>query len=153
MKTLFPELTEKMEDPEVQLDGAVGGVDPEHWESPNLHPEEMLENSLNGEEEQELTEEERLALAKSKDVACLDNYGMWERMFAKEKEGCKQTVKNLDDKSCLIKDKEDPKVTPRNSHDDISITGLAPWQDGVLDRLGKEASFQWTFKPKDYSLA
>ncbi|KAG1938779.1 F-box only protein 40 [Pimephales promelas] len=134
MKTLFPELVEKMEEPEVPLDGAVGGVDPE---SPNLPPEEMLENSLNGEEGQGLTQEERLALAKSKDVTCLENYEMWERMFAKEKEGCKQTVKNLDDKSCPIKDKEDPKVTPQNSNDDISGTGLAPWQDGVLDRLGK----------------
>ncbi|KAK7151516.1 hypothetical protein R3I94_007989 [Phoxinus phoxinus] len=140
MKTLFPELTEKMEEPEVQLDGAVGGVDPERWESPNLHPEEILENNLNGEEGQELTQEESLALAKSKDVVCLDNYEMWERMFAKDKEGCKQTVKNLDDKSCPNKDKEDPKVTPQNSPNDISRTGLAPWEDGILDRLGKEVN-------------
>uniref|UniRef100_A0A673GBY4 F-box protein 40 n=1 Tax=Sinocyclocheilus rhinocerous TaxID=307959 RepID=A0A673GBY4_9TELE len=73
MKTLFPELIEKMDEPEVPLDGAVGGVDPERWESQNLNPEEMLENSLIGEEVQELTQEERLALAKSKDVACLEN--------------------------------------------------------------------------------
>lgn len=140
MKTLFPELTEKTEEPEVPLDGAVGGVDPDHWESMNLNTEEMLENSLNGEEVQELTQEERLALAKSKDVACLVNYGMWEKMFAKEKEGCKQTVKNLEDKSCQSMDKDDPRVTPQNSHYDIARTGLAPWQDGVLDRLGKEAN-------------
>ncbi|XP_052438738.1 F-box only protein 40 [Carassius gibelio] len=141
MKTLFPELVEKMEEPEVPLDGAVGGVDPEYCESQNLNPEEMLEISLNGEQVQELTQEERLALAVSKDVACLENYGMWERMFAKEKEGCKQTVKNLEDKSCQTKDKEDPKATPQNSNDaEIARTGFAPWQDGVLDRLRKEVN-------------
>ncbi len=42
---------------------------------------------------------------------------MWERMFEKEKDVCKQTVKNLEDKSCLTKDKEDQKVNPQNSHD------------------------------------
>uniref|UniRef100_A0A671KN76 F-box protein 40 n=1 Tax=Sinocyclocheilus anshuiensis TaxID=1608454 RepID=A0A671KN76_9TELE len=94
MKTLFPELIENMDEPEVPLDGVVGGVDPERWESQNLNPEEMLENSLIGEEVQELTQEERLALAKSKDVACLENYGMWERMFAKEKQ--KQFYGNLE---------------------------------------------------------
>ncbi len=117
MKKLFPELIEKMEEPEVPLDGAVGGVDPECLESLNLNTEEMLENSLNGDEVQELTQEERLALAKSKDVTSLENYGMWERMFEKEKDVCKQTVKNLEDKSCLTKDKEDQKVNPQNSHD------------------------------------
>ncbi|XP_067275465.1 F-box only protein 40 isoform X2 [Pseudorasbora parva] len=140
MKTLFPELIEKMEEPEVPLEGAVGGIDPECWESPILNPEGMFENSLNGEEGQELTQEERLALARSKDVACMENYGTWERMFAKEKEGCKQTVKNLEDKCCPNKDKEEPRVTPQNSHDDITRTGLAPWQDGVLDRLCKEVN-------------
>lgn len=137
MNTHFPELIEKVEEPEVPLNGAIGGLDPECWESPILNPEESLENSLNGEEIQELTQEERLALAESKDVACLENYGIWERMFAKEKEGCKQTVKNLEDKSCPIKDKN----SLQNSDNlDIGRTGLAPWQDGVLDRLRKEVN-------------
>lgn len=132
MKTLFPELIEKIEEPEVQLDGAVGGIDPERWDPKTLNPEEMLEN---GEEVQELTEEERLALAKSKDVACLENYSMWERMFAKEKEGCQQTVKNLGKCSAV---KENEPLTPRVSNDaEVSRTGLAPWQDGVLERLRK----------------
>ncbi len=36
MKKLFPELIENIEEPEVPLDGAVGGVDPECLESLNL---------------------------------------------------------------------------------------------------------------------
>ncbi|XP_073786162.1 F-box only protein 40 isoform X1 [Danio rerio] len=137
MKTLFPELIEKVEEPAVSLDGAVGGLDPECSESQILIPEESLEDSLNGEEIKELTQEERLALAESKDVACLENYGIWERMFAKEKQGCNQTVKKLEDTSCQIKDKN----SPQNSDNlDIDRTGLAPWQDGVLDRLRKEVN-------------
>ncbi|XP_052008848.1 F-box only protein 40-like [Xyrauchen texanus] len=144
MKTLFPELIEKMEEPETLMDGAVGGVDLEQWDSKMLNPENMLENGLNGEEVKELTQEERLALAKSKDVASLENYSIWERMFAKEKEGCKQTVKNLEDKSSPKKDKEASRVTLQASHgsqdSEIVGTGLAPWQDGVLDRLHKEVN-------------
>ncbi len=34
-------------------------------------------------------------------------------------------------------------MNPQNSHDaEIARTGLAPWQDGVLDRLRKEVTLQ-----------
>ncbi|XP_056622881.1 F-box only protein 40 [Triplophysa dalaica] len=138
MKTLFPELIEKIEEPEVPLDGAIGGVDQEKWDTNILNPEEILED---GEEVQELTEEERLALAKSKDVACLENYSMWEKMFAKEKEGCQQTIKNLEGKGSAVMEEEKQKVTPQVSNDaEVSRTGLAPWQDGVLERLREEVN-------------
>ncbi|XP_073671943.1 F-box only protein 40 isoform X1 [Paramisgurnus dabryanus] len=135
MKTLFPELIEKVEEPDVPLDGAVGGVDPEDWE---LNSGEMLEN---GDEEKELTEEERLALATSKDVACLENYKMWERMFAKEKEGCKQTARNLEENGTPKREKNPSDENSHESHEaDFTRTGLAPWHDGVLERLGKEVN-------------
>lgn len=137
MMTLFPELIEKTEEPEVQLDGAVGGVDPETWDPTTLNAEQMEI----GKEVQELTEEERLALAKSKDVACLENYSMWERMFAKEEKGCQQTVKNLEGKGSAVKIHDGQEVTPQVSNDgDVHRTGLAPWQDGVLERLRKEVN-------------
>lgn len=138
MKTLFPELIEKIEEPEVPLDGAIGGVDQEKWDTNILNPEEILED---GEEVQNLTEEERLAPAKSKHVACLGNYSMWEKMFAKEKEGCQQTVKNLEGKGSAVMEEEEQKVTPQVSNDaEVSRTGLAPWQDGVLERLSEEVN-------------
>ncbi|KAA0714689.1 F-box only protein 40 [Triplophysa tibetana] len=137
MKTLFPELIEKREEPEVPLDGAVGGVDQEKWDTNILNPEETLED---GEEVQELTEE-RQALAKSKDEACLENYSMWEKMFVQGNEGCQQTVKSLEQQGSALMEKEQQKVTPQVSNDaEVSRTGLAPWQDGVLERLSEEVN-------------
>ncbi|XP_049339694.1 F-box only protein 40 isoform X2 [Astyanax mexicanus] len=153
MSTLFPELTQqRLEDPENQeLDGAIGGVDSGEWKDKVLSEDDLNLDSVP--EVQELTQEERLALAKSKDVACLENYSMWEGMFKKEMEGCKQTVKNLDQKSDKNQkkqsqsDNKDMTQGPKDAQEsnsltevDFSKTGFAPWQDGVLERLRKEVN-------------
>ncbi|XP_036441691.1 F-box only protein 40 [Colossoma macropomum] len=155
MDTLFPELTETITEPTIQEPfGAVGGIGSDGLEAGGLHIDETA-GGLDGQEVQELTEEERLALAKSKDVACLENYTMWEGMFKKEMEGCRQTAKNLGDKSDQSKKKEGQSPSadkhaiqgPQDVQEsnnvapvDLSKTGFAPWQDGVLDRLRREVN-------------
>ncbi|XP_072551968.1 F-box only protein 40 [Salminus brasiliensis] len=151
MSTLFPELTQRRKEPTTQeLDGAVGGIGPAEWKAGDLS---LDDPDPDGPQVHELTQEERLALAKSKDVASLENYTMWEGMFKKEMEGCKETVKNLEDKSNRDKKKRDQSssgkdTTPslqdvqesNNAAVDLTKTGFAPWQDGVLERLRKEVN-------------
>lgn len=76
--------------------------------------------------------EERDALAKS-----IQNHSSWENVFSKEKEGCKQTVINLN------KEEQESPSSQRDSQqrgEHGGATGLAPWQDGVLEKLGKEVN-------------
>ncbi|TRY93832.1 hypothetical protein DNTS_023753 [Danionella cerebrum] len=140
MKTLFPELIERPESPEDVLGGAVGGPDAQCWDSHDLNKDDLFDNSVNVEEMPELTQEERLALAQSKEVACLESYGVWEKMFTKDKEGCKQTVKNLERNSSPNYEKDTKSTAQDSSKTDLCRTGLAPWQDGILDRLSKEVN-------------
>ncbi|KAL6479292.1 hypothetical protein MHYP_G00127250 [Metynnis hypsauchen] len=150
MDALFPELTEMIMEPTIQEPfGAVGGICSDALVAGVLYKDETADGP-DGQEMQDLTEEERLALAKSKDVACLENYTMWEGMFKKEMEGCKQTVKNLQDKSDqtqspsgnkhAIQDSQDVQESNNVAPADLAKTGFAPWQDGVLDRLRKEVN-------------
>lgn len=110
---------------------------------------EFTENGC-AEELEEKKEEGRHDLAKSEEVANIQNYTSWEKIFRKEKEGCNQTVKNLNKETRGKKEQEESKdqeglrdaadrnaVASRGLH---GITGLAPWQDGVLDRLCREAN-------------
>lgn len=154
MSTLFPELTEGLNEPTMQEPlGAVGGIGSDVCEAGFLGLESL--DVLQGPEVKELTQEERLALAKSKDVACLENYTMWEEIFKKEMQGCKEAVKNLEDKSDQNKKKvaqspsgnqgamqcrQDVQESNNVSPVDLTKTGFAPWQDGVLERLRKEVN-------------
>ncbi|XP_041654404.1 F-box only protein 40 [Cheilinus undulatus] len=114
---------------------------------------EFTENGCTQMEEKELSQEERDALAKSRNVESIQNYNTWEKIFKKEMEGCKQTVKNLNNREERGKgnDKEESSNCQREttgSHVSQEksapgmdgATGLAPWQDGVLERLGKEVN-------------
>nr|XP_015196663.1 PREDICTED: F-box only protein 40 [Lepisosteus oculatus] len=147
MGSLFPELEEHVEElMPSELEGAVGG---------------MAEGSLQGgvfseAELQGLTQEEREALAKDKDVCDLSSYKTWEMMFSKELTSCKVTEENLKTKEKNTEKKENTASSSKQAeqekeinnskepepdkHDDHAKTGLAPWQDGVLDRLGKETN-------------
>lgn len=96
-------------------------------------------------EVKELSQEEREALATSKSVESLESYASWEKMFNKEKQGCQQTVKNLD----RTKEKEEEEqgtsaVGCRNNTAAVSNmngeSGWAPWHDGVMERLSREAN-------------
>ncbi|XP_072309132.1 F-box only protein 40 isoform X1 [Eucyclogobius newberryi] len=110
-------------------------------------------------ETEELSQKERHAMAKSRNVENIQSYNSWEKMFKKEMDGCKETVKNLEKKeergeekageeshSCQRETRGEYHLS--NGHGDAALaasalgeagaTGLAPWHDGVLDRLAKE---------------
>ncbi|KAK3555261.1 hypothetical protein QTP86_014873 [Hemibagrus guttatus] len=93
MKTLFPELIEKIEEKSViqELEGAVGGVPKDAQEAlTSISDLSGLEP-----EERELTQEEREAIARDTNISGIERYDIWERMFSMEMSGCKQTVKSL----------------------------------------------------------
>ncbi|MED6233028.1 hypothetical protein ATANTOWER_005885 [Ataeniobius toweri] len=148
MKNIFPEM---MEDPVFQNISA-GVNSPVKDAFCSLDFSEFTENGRAEMEGVEVSQEERNALAKNDDVASTQNYNTWERIFKKEKDGCNQAVKNLN-KEGKWEEKEEQKylnceVENRNSHKGAvsdtrnmhGATGLAPWQDGVLERLGKEVN-------------
>lgn len=90
-----------------------------------------------------------------------ERYNMMEMMFSMEKGGCavaqanrsdsKQNVKSETAKKAPISDGESAKKDAAVSNDDCashdtSKTGLAPWQEGVLERLGQELT------PQEYNM-
>lgn len=152
MKNIFPELIAG--DPALQDISA--GVNSNAEEATcSLVCGKLAENGCTSLEEKELSQEEREALAKSRDVDNIQNYSSWEKIFNKEMDGCKETVKNLNKIEEKGKEKEEQESSscqgePRNSHlshenavaasSIAGATGLAPWQDGVLERLSKEVN-------------
>ncbi|XP_061072338.1 F-box only protein 40 [Conger conger] len=157
MEALFPELMEREEKtfPE-EVEGAVGGEIFTGVASVSLGG--ALEHGTGDPkgEMQELTQEERDAIAKNRDVAAVESYSSWEAIFSKEFRGCQQTAKNLENE-LKGRDGKDQKAltnieagirelaTERQEREtvtsvNISKSGLAPWQDGVLERLGKEVN-------------
>lgn len=150
MKNIFPEL---MIDSLALQDISTGVNSPSEEATCSLVYGEFRENSCKRMEEIELSQEERDALAKSRDVEGIQNYSSWEKMFKKEMDGCKQTVKNLNRKEEKVQGKEESESSncrgETSSHLSPNVaavpsmngtTGLAPWQDGVLERLGKEVN-------------
>uniref|UniRef100_A0A3Q0TA33 F-box protein 40 n=1 Tax=Amphilophus citrinellus TaxID=61819 RepID=A0A3Q0TA33_AMPCI len=108
MKNVFPELM--LEDSALQ--NITAGIDsPAGKASCSSDCGEFAENG-SAEMEKEPSQEERDTLAKCTDVTSIQNYSSWEKIFNKEREGCKQTVKNLSKGE----------------------------KDGVLERLGKEVN-------------
>ncbi|XP_053561780.1 F-box only protein 40 [Bombina bombina] len=149
MAELFPELSEHPKNtitPELDLDmeevGAVGGTD------------YAGNTETNNGEEVELTQYEREALAKGKDGVDLAKFSQWEAMFSKEKtaaqvleKNTKQSEKNSSDKSKKsditptldekneISQEENTEASVKGN---TEVTGLAPWNEGVLERLKSE---------------
>ncbi|KAM4742746.1 F-box only protein 40 [Anableps anableps] len=152
MKSIFPEMMEEEPAPQNISNGVNNSVADA---SCSLDSGEFTENGRAEMEGKELSQEETNALAKCGDVASTQNYNTWEKIFRKEKEGCNQAVKNLNkvgkgegkEKQKHL-NREVEKVGNRNSHQGEvnesrnmnGATGLAPWQDGVLERLGKEVN-------------
>ncbi|XP_026151657.1 F-box only protein 40 [Mastacembelus armatus] len=151
MKNIFPELMK--EDPVLQ-DIAVGVNCPAEEAACSLDCSEFAKNGFAMVEEKQPCQGERDDLAQSIDVESIQNYSSWEKIFTKEMDGCKQTVKNLNRRE--KKGKEEAQE-PSNCQGEIrdshlnqesssaaqrvdGATGLAPWQDGVLERLGKEVN-------------
>ena len=151
MKNIFPELM--LDDPACQ-DVTAGGHNPSGEAACASVCGEFTENGCTKMEEQ-LSQEERDALAKSRDVDNIQNYSSWEKIFKKEMDGCKQTVQNLNkmeesgekrgecEPSNCQGETRDSHLSQRNAAAAPSMngaTGLAPWQDGVLERLGREVN-------------
>eukprot|EP00063_Salmo_salar_P044358 XP_014019193.1 PREDICTED: F-box only protein 40 isoform X1 [Salmo salar] len=166
MKTVFPELMEKMEAEPAQKEIDVGVTSSAGEGCSSFGPSEAMEDGDNGygdgmELEKELSQEEREALAKNKDVATLQNYSSYEAMFRKEMKGCQQTIKNMEKKFNPGDGEEEKAFSLSNGHGeldgdgsskecqengatacavDVTRSGLAPWQDGVMERLRREVT-------------
>ncbi|XP_035535368.1 F-box only protein 40 isoform X2 [Morone saxatilis] len=157
MKSIFPELM--VQEPALQ-DISAGVNSPAEETTSSFVCGDFTENGCTKMEEKEPSQEERDALGKSRNVDSIQKYSSWEKIFRKEMDGCKQTVKNLNKKEVKGKEREEQQSSncqgdTRDSHlsqDNAAAaaaaaapsmqgtTGLAPWQDGVLERLGKEVN-------------
>ncbi|XP_003941685.2 F-box only protein 40 [Saimiri boliviensis] len=156
MVELFPETREATEkEPTLNgetsvedMGGAVGGLDV------GLVPHDL---SATNEEMAELSQEEREMLAKTKEGMDLDKFGQWENIFSKEHAAsaltnspvrCESKNKNGPEKEQISSDdsmvegegvpkKKEPQENQKQQdiHKTVETTGLAPWQDGVLERL------------------
>ncbi|XP_021040959.1 F-box only protein 40 isoform X2 [Mus caroli] len=157
MVELFPETRDATEEePDMNGDtsweetaGAVGGVDA------RLAPNSCL--LATSRQMMELSQEERDALAKNKEGMDLDKFGKWESMFSKEhaasvltgslgksenkngdvagKEQCSSNVRTGDAEGSA--ERRGPQESQKSQElpATMEMTGLAPWQDGVLERL------------------
>ncbi|XP_040858495.1 F-box only protein 40 [Ochotona curzoniae] len=157
MVELFPETREAMEEESAlngdsnweEMGGAVGGGDARSV------PQGCL-SAANG-ETVELSQEEREVLAKTKEGMNLEKFDKWENMFSKEHAastlasssasrdsksrngpGTQQgsSDNNKAEGEGIAKGEETQEnQKQRDSHAAVETTGLAPWQDGVLERL------------------
>lgn len=145
MKDIFPELM-KEEATWPDIDAEVSRPTMEAACSSDCH---VFTDSFAEMKEEELSPAEREALANSRDVEGIENYNSWERIFEKEMGGCKQTARNLNKKGEAEEKRGESSNQQRESRgrqrSDATpsmngATGLAPWQDGVLERLGREVN-------------
>ncbi|XP_062032974.1 F-box only protein 40 [Lepus europaeus] len=157
MVELFPETRDATEEEPTmngetnweEMGGAVGG------ENSSLVPQDCL-STANG-EVAELSQEEREALAKTKEGMDLDKFGKWENMFSKEQAAaalanssasCDSKSKNglgreqnssdnnkADGEGVAKGQEPQENQKQRDFLAAVEKTGLAPWQDGVLERL------------------
>ncbi|XP_060054261.1 F-box only protein 40 [Erinaceus europaeus] len=155
MVELFPETREPSEQEPImngeaswgEMEGAVGGVS-------SLVPHDSL-SATNG-EIAELSQEEREALAKTKEGMDLLKFDKWENIFSKEhaasaltnssascegknSNGCGEeqisSSNNMIDAGTAKGTQPQENQKQRDFHAAVETTGLAPWQDGVLERL------------------
>ena len=154
MEALFPELMEREEKAfSEEVEGAVGGEVVTGMASAGRAG--SLEHGT-GDPKGELTQEECDVIAKNRDVVAVESYTSWEAIFSKEFRGCQQAAKNLEN-GLKASDGKDQKAltsiragiqelaTERQERETITSvnvtkSGLAPWQDGVLERLRKEVN-------------
>lgn len=156
MVELFPETREPTEEEPTmngkasweEMGGAVGGA------NADLVPHSSLVATK--EEMAELSQEERQVLAKTKEGIDLDKFNKWENIFSKEHAASALTNSSVscENKSSNGPGKEQISVSndmigevsakekeaqenqrQQDYHAAMETTGLAPWQDGVLERL------------------
>ncbi|KAM8771359.1 F-box only protein 40 isoform 1-T1 [Rhynchonycteris naso] len=156
MVELFPETRKPTEEELItngeasweEMGGAVGGV------NTGLVPQSSLLAKKG--EMAELSQEEREVLAKTKEGMDLANFNKWENIFSKEhaasaltssstscesksnKVAGKEQIPNSNNKVAEDSAKgKEPQETQKQQDCQAAVetTGLAPWQDGVLERL------------------
>ncbi|XP_038138784.1 F-box only protein 40 isoform X1 [Cyprinodon tularosa] len=149
MKNIFPEMMKEDPASENMSDGVKSHVEDA---SCLLDFSESTENGTAEVEVKELDKENEDDLANISDVTNAQNYNTWEKIFSKEKEGCNQAAKNVnkdrkregkEEQKHLNFDVENRNINQGEVNDSRNMngaTGLAPWQDGVLERLGKEVN-------------
>lgn len=155
MRNYFPHLMQESEEPippEIEAEDEAAGGD---LLVNGSHSKCMRgEISMNGRAKAQVKESVEKDLSVDK-----EKYSIYEKMFSKERGGCKQAQEE-ESKTCVQKDKTEPtkgsinpsipekqetaKTTVEGGagavQPDISRTGFAPWQEGVLDRLGQEVN-------------
>ncbi|KAI4877904.1 hypothetical protein NFI96_002540, partial [Prochilodus magdalenae] len=170
MRTFFPEIMEELEEPivteqeeEEEEEGAAGGEDlfnGHHVPVNGIKDESKvsMKGPVNAAVEEEPVEKDFKDLSVNK-----EKYNLYEKMFSMEKGGCQQAG----NEGSKTGDKEEKRAPPKGSTNqaaleqqqkgtskeagkgcdgrdaaqpDISKTGLAPWQEGVLERLGREVN-------------
>ncbi|KAJ8342735.1 hypothetical protein SKAU_G00326630 [Synaphobranchus kaupii] len=149
MKAVFAELIEKVEEPcPMELAGAMAGIASEDGASTSI-PSGMSQCvDPNDPEMQELTQEEREALAKNREVTGLEKYNLWEKMFSMEKGGCDYAVQTVANQKPGEEKTSSQQMTalqemPQENYDmlsDVTKTDLVPWQEEAMDRQGKGVS-------------
>ncbi|KAL6098782.1 fbxo40 [Pungitius sinensis] len=125
MEVVKEEMKEKMSD-ETAMGGSLNGVtDKENGLCENSFVEETLQNGVG----------EASGISKEK-------YDLCEMMFGMEKGGCAVAQANQDHP------KPGEKVAERSQTDEAvpDKTGQAPWQEGVMERLGQELT------PQEYNM-
>ncbi|XP_068613286.1 F-box only protein 40-like [Brachionichthys hirsutus] len=115
---------------------------------------EFKENGCMRTEGKEQSQKERDVLAKSKDVAGIQRHNSWEKIFKENMDACEQP-RNLSKSQERGREREKQETAncqgeTRVSHlsqgsaaavtNTTGATGFAPWNDGVLERLSKEAN-------------
>ncbi|XP_069491927.1 F-box only protein 40 isoform X2 [Ambystoma mexicanum] len=155
MSSLFPELVErssKLEDINGDTDLEEGATGCTAYPPGESGPDEAGGLEMKS----ELSQSDYEELAASKEGMDLSQYQRWEVIFSKERSAAEHFSKQANSK----KEKDETKNVPGASEDiskkeaeptaaepkieeqrniEVEKTGFAPWQDGVLDRLKKEA--------------
>uniref|UniRef100_A0A3B5LAW3 F-box protein 40, tandem duplicate 2 n=1 Tax=Xiphophorus couchianus TaxID=32473 RepID=A0A3B5LAW3_9TELE len=151
MKPLYPELMEQEEEEDIKEESreeiAVGGVQDQN---PTLPVSSMSENHAAEETAQRVTQPPMINMEK---------YNLFEMMFSMERGACAVAQENLENpkqKQKLANEGRSQKAPEQERQDttsprscpppDTSKTGLAPWQEGVLERLGQELT------PQEYNM-
>ncbi|CAL8363689.1 unnamed protein product [Merluccius merluccius] len=148
MKNVFPELMEVIA--AGSPDGAAGGSGPADGSGGTWDLGGGRVNDCGMKDNEGPGREDREALARNRNLDGIQNYNSWERIFTKDRKACEQTVQNPEEQTSSdgkisaksqsrraesTRGGEERAVAALNAN---GTTGLAPWQDGVLERLSKE---------------
>ncbi|KAM9348352.1 F-box only protein 40-like [Symphorus nematophorus] len=168
MKPLYPELMEEEEEEvkvEKQEETAVGGLVDDVTDNEDPPTSVPAENSLSTNNVVEETVQNSVGQDQGLN---LEKYNLFEMMFSMERGGCAVAQANLENPKQNPKpgekgktQRQDTAMTKTDHEDtekdgaaaaqngpppDTSKTGLAPWQEGVLERLGQELT------PQEYNM-